>query len=294
MCTQRTILILEKKQPPIRSPSSVYSPGSSTTTHLLELYHFIISELDNGKQLRFIFLDILKAFDRVWHPGIIHKLEKAGVKGKLLSWVGNYLEGRQQRVVVGGEKSSLRHITAGVHVPQGSILGPLFFILYVNDIVNELHINVRLYADDITLYLSYEDPQTAATEIETNLRAAQEWAKNWFINFNLQKTESLIFSRKRDVANPPVNFDSTQVKEVVSHKHLGVNLQRNARWSNHIQEIISRGNKRIDILRSLQHRLDRRSLEKLYISYIRPILEYCNIVWDNFQRVRQKILNPYN
>ena len=124
--------------------------GNSTVNQLLFLYNTFYKALDAGKEVRVIFCDISKAFDRVWHAGLIHKLRAAGISGNLLDWFTNYLFKRRQRVVLPGVESLKIFIKAGV--PQGSILGPLLFLLFINNIVNKIHANIRLFADDTNLY----------------------------------------------------------------------------------------------------------------------------------------------
>jgi hypothetical protein len=230
-----------------------YQPGSSTTTQLLELYHTIQEALDEGKDCRFVFCDISKAFDRVWHPGVIHNLQKAGITGRLLEWLKSYLHERRQRVLVNGQSSTLRHLKAGV--PQGSILGPLLFILYINDIVGEVNLDLRIYADDTTIFLKFDDPWQAAREIEQNLEYIQEWAKKWLITFNPSKTVSLTFSRKREPEIPQISMANTEINNQTVHKHLGLTLQTNGKWGSHVKEIVTKAKRRVDILRSLTHRL---------------------------------------
>ena len=258
---------------------SAYQPGNSTTTQLLDLYHQMMTALDEGKELRFIFMEVSKAFDRVWHDGVIYKLRRAGIGGTLLSWFRNYLEDRKQKVVVEGAESSEREILAGV--PQGSILGPILFILYVNDIVNHLNLNLRLYADDATLFITYDNPFEAAEILQHNLDLATQWANNWLVKFNPTKTESMVVSRRKDSITPIVQIEDVDITNVSKHKHLGVNLQSNGKWSSHIQEIKGKAQKRLDILRGYMHKLDRNSLEKMYLTYVRPIIEYSDVVWDN-------------
>ena len=113
---------------------------------LLLINYLICQALDAGKEVRAIFCDISKAFDRVWHAGLIHKLKSAGISGNLLSWFTNYLTGRKQRVVMSGVQSAWNSISAGI--PQGSILGPLLFLLFINDIVLDIGSSIRLFADD--------------------------------------------------------------------------------------------------------------------------------------------------
>ena len=127
----------------LTSVQSGFIPGDSTINQLLYLYNYICSALDAGKEIRIIFCDISKAFDRVWHKGLLFKLKQAGISGKLQDWFQNYLNNRKQRVCVDGSTSGWTIISAGV--PQGSILGPLLFLVYINDIVDDLNANIRLF-----------------------------------------------------------------------------------------------------------------------------------------------------
>jgi hypothetical protein len=258
---------------------SAFMPGSSTIRQMLELYHQIQTAMDNSRDMRFIFLDISKAFDKVWHKGIIAKLHRSGIRGKLLNWFKGYLSGRKQKVVHEGSASTQESIEAGV--PQGSILGPLLFLIYINDLVDDLNCNVRMYADDTTLYLDYVNPVTGAQQLEDDLRKIERWAETWLVQFNPTKSESLLFSRKRNKVTPNITMGNKVIEEVTSHCHLGITLQRNGKWSQQIQKTVTKAKKRVDILRSLMYCLGRKSIEKLYKSFIMPILEYGGIIWDN-------------
>ena len=235
--------------------------------------------MDKGKEVRFIFLDISKAFDRVRHKGVLYKLEKAGVGGNLLKWLKNYLTDRRQRVVVEGEESDLKPITAGV--PQGSILGPVLFILYVNDLIENLGPNIRMYAYDVTLFVEYDHPLAAKLDLQEKIEIAMAWAKDWLVSFNPQKSISVVFSRKRETIIPQIEIDGIPIQEEEAHKHLGLTIQKNGKWSKHITDITTRAQRRVDILRGHMYTLDRQSLQKLYISFIRPLLEQNDIIWDN-------------
>ena len=133
----------------ITSLQSGFVPNDSTVNQLTSLYHTFCQALDEGKEVRVVFCDISKAFDRVWHKGLLHKLESKGVSGPLLQWLSNYLSNRSQRVVINGTLSNSLQLQAGVR--QGSILGPLLFIVFINDIVDDINSGIRLFADDTSL-----------------------------------------------------------------------------------------------------------------------------------------------
>ena len=129
-----------------------------------------------GKEVRVVFCDTRKAFYRVWHAGLLHKLKAAGVQGELLKWFTNYLDERKQRVILPGVASDWTYILAGV--PQGSILGPILFLIYINDIVAEISSNIRLFADDTSLTIIVENPITSAVCLNSDLSKISVWANN--------------------------------------------------------------------------------------------------------------------
>ena len=125
--------------------------------------------------------------------------------------------------MLNGEQSSLKQLLAGV--PQGSILGPLLFLIYINDLPDEVKANIRLYADNATIFIDFQDPDMAAEALEEDLRKVQSWATRWLMVFNPAKTESLTFSRKRETIIPEIFMGNMAVKETEVHKHLGLILQ---------------------------------------------------------------------
>ena len=151
----------------ITTLQSGFVPGDSTVNQLVDIYNTFCKALDEGKEVRAIFCDISKAFDRVWHKGLIFKLKTVGISGSVLLWFTDYLDNRKQRVVLPGACSNWTSVTAGV--PQGSILGPLLFLLYINDIVEDIRSYIRLFADDTSLYIIVDNPVDAATELNSDL-----------------------------------------------------------------------------------------------------------------------------
>lgn len=174
---------------------SGFIPGDSTVNQLVLIYETLCKALDNGLEARVIFFDISKAFDKVWHKGILLKLRHTGVCEDLYDWFKDYLSNRRQRVVLSNVKSSWGNISAGV--PQGSILGPLLFLIFINDIVLNLQSNVNLFADDTSLYLVVENPVTAAQQLQRDIQSISTWADKWLVTFNPSKSESLVVTRKQ-------------------------------------------------------------------------------------------------
>ena len=227
-----------------------------------------------------MFCDICKAFDRVWHKGLLLKLKCVGIRGFLLKWFSNYLLNRKQRVVIPGASSDWSSVTAGV--PQGFILGPLLFFIFINDIVVDLDTNVRLFADDTSLYIIVDTPVNAALKLNSDLLKIHNWATRWLVTFNPSKSESLLISRKRsDIDHPPLVMNDQPILEVNCHKHLGLLFSSSGTWHNHINQITSKAWTRINVMRKLKFILDRKSLQTIYFTFVRPILEYSDIIWDN-------------
>lgn len=264
----------------ITPSQSGFIKGDSTINQLTFLYNDICQALDEGKEVRVVFCDISKAFDRVWHRGLLHKLASLGIHGNLLNWFSSYLSQRRQRVVISSTSSSWSSVNAGV--PQGSILGPLLFLVYINDIVKDIQAKIRLFADDTSLYIIVDDPISSATILNEDLRTIHTWSKDWLVTFNPSKTESMLFSRKRiKRPHPNLTMDNVVVDQVSTHKHLGLTLSDDAKWSSHINTTVNKAWQRIGTLRSLKYILNRKSLERMYFSFIRPVLEYGDTVWDN-------------
>ncbi len=259
---------------------SGFVPGDSTVNQLTFLYNTFCRALDDGKEVRVVFCDISKAFDRVWHAGLLLKLTAAGVTNNLHDWFASYLNNRKQRVVLPGTHSNWNYIRAGV--PQGSILGPLLFLLYINDIVKDINSNIRLFADDTSLFVIVETPETASRTINSDLQTITNWSHRWLVSFNPKKTESLLISKKRNtLPHSPLLMNNVIVSEVESHKHLGIYFNNEGTWHQHIDYITGKAWRRINIMRKLKHELDRKCLEIIYTSFIRPLLEYADTVWDN-------------
>ena len=175
---------------------SGFLPKHSTIHQLLELYNSILNSLENKEISCFVFADFSKAFDKVWHVGLIHKMNAYGIRGNLLNWFKNYLYERKQKVVNKNYSSSLSDLYAGV--PQGSVLGPLLFLIYINDIGENLLSLTRLFADDTSLGYSSKNKIEIENVINNDLNQLNIWSQKWMMSFNPDKTEIMVFSKSGD------------------------------------------------------------------------------------------------
>ena len=153
---------------------------------------------------------------------------------------------------------------------------------FINDIVTEIQSNIRLFADDTSLYIVVHDPIATAETLNSDLEFIHRWSKLWLVTFNPSKTETMTFSRKHNKPiHPNLYFDDTVLEPVTEHKHLGILLSEDCKWKSQINSCLNKAWQRIGMLRALKYVLSRSSLERIYISFIRPLLEYGDVVWDN-------------
>ena len=178
---------------------SGFRPGDSCIHQLISITHDIHKSFDinPSQEVRGLFLDISKAFDRVWHKGLLYKMKNFGIEGKLYKLIESFLSDRFQRVTINGQSSSWLPITAGV--PQGSILGPLLFLSFINDLPEGLHSNVKLFADDTAIFSTANSPTEIANELTHDLEKIRSWAIQWKMLFNPDQTKPIkevVFSKK--------------------------------------------------------------------------------------------------
>ena len=175
-------------------------PNGSCIHQLIALTRKIFSAFDANLSLevRGVFLDRSKAFDRAWHDGLLYKLKSNGIDGNLFKVIKSFLSNRCQQVVLNGQSSVWKSVTAGVL--QGSVLGPLFFLIYINDISLRLTTNVKLFADDTSLFSVVNNASVSASRLNNDLVEMQDWAFNWKMSFNLDHTKQakeFIFTKKK-------------------------------------------------------------------------------------------------
>ena len=255
----------------ITEKQAAYLKGDSTVSQLLYIVHEIRKSWTENKISQGIFLDVSAAFDKVWHTGLLAKLNQVGVEGSFLNTVKSYLTGRQQVVVVDGIKSDVLDVKAGV--PQGSRLGPLLFIIYMNDIVDDIESDIMIFADDTSLLASGSDPAETAEQLNRDLTKISSWALKWKVVFNAKKSKDIIFSKKSLNNSPPIVFNDTFIERVNTHKHLGLSLTSSLDWSVQINEVCLKANRKLSVLRSVKL-LSRQTLDILYKLTVRSVIDY--------------------
>ena len=210
----------------ISKNQSGFRPGDSTIYQLISITSNIFDSFEKYDETRALFLDISKAFDKVWHDGLIFKLKCNGISGNLLKFFENYLHNRQQRVVLNGTASDWRSVTAGV--PQGSVLGPLLFLVYINDLTDNISSQMRLFADDSSLFTRVEGVDQTHEKLVKDLQTVTNWAYQWKMVFNpdisKQAIEVIFSVKKKKPEHPELLFNGIPVSREDHTKHLGVYL----------------------------------------------------------------------
>ena len=262
----------------ISERQAAYLKGDSTIQQLIYIVHIIRTTWTRKAIMQGVFLDVSAAFDKAWHPAIIAKLEQVKVGGSFLDLFKSYLINRKQIVTIDGFKSATRTIMAGV--PQGSRLGPLLWILYANDILDDLECEILLFADDTCMFASGNDPAETTAMLNRDLLKISAWATRWKVSFNPGKTKHMIFSNKTLSNSPPVLFNNVIVEQVYEHKHLGIWLTPTLCWSRHVQHICMKANSKLAVLRSIKY-LSRQVLDILYKLQIRSVIDYGLIIFYN-------------
>ena len=266
----------------ISDRQAAYLKGDSTITQLIYLVHTIRNAWGQGDMAQGIFLDISSAFDKVWHKGLLAKLFQIGIEDNAFNLFQSYLSNRKQVVVVDGVKSDILDVNAGV--PQGSRLGPLLFIIFINDIITNLESEITIFADDTTLLATGKDPNLTTQQLNRDLVKISDWASRWKVLFNAKKSKDLIFSKKYLHNSPPTLLDGAVINRVHSQRHLGLILSSTLDWSMQVNDICLKANRKLAVLKSVKL-LSRQTLDQLYKITVRSVIDYALPVY--FHNLKQ-------
>ena len=261
-----------------------FQKGKSATNALLSTTSDWHLFLDKRIDVLCVFFDFKKAFDTVPHGKLMEKVSRIGFAPKILSWLCSYLSGRKQYVMVNGEQSQATLVRSGV--PQGSVLGPLLFLIYINDIT-ELHFSeqsrLSLYADDILLYKPIIS-ECSFSEIQQDIDHLFVWSQENMLFFNVAKCKCLFLTNKPNISFPRIQLDNQPIEFVQSYKYLGVTITSNLSWSQHIQVICKKAR---SVLGIIYHKISKNTndpltLLRLYTALVRPHLEHAAQVWNPY------------
>ena len=259
-----------------------FREGYNTNMALIVLIDKISSAIDRGDVVVGVFLDFKKAFDTVDHTILLQKLEKYGIRGNMLTWFRDYLRNRKQFVCFNTEISDSKAIKCGV--PQGSILGPLLFLLYVNDLVNVSQILLPiLFADDTNIFITDKSLENAIKVMNVELSKIVDWLNTNKLSLNLTKTHFMVFkSKNHQTASPTkLSINDYIIEEVEQTKFIGVILDCKLDWSKHIMHLKNKVSKGIGILCKARKILPKSTLLVLYYAMIYPHFMYCIEVWGS-------------
>ena len=230
-----------------------FQTGLSCQTQLVEAFHDWASSMNNNKQTDILLLNFSKAFDTVPHKCLLSKLSYYGITGLTLQWINFFLSNRTQTVSVNGSHSSPANVISGV--PQGSFLGPVLFLLYINDITDSINSNIRLFADDSILYREIQTPKDHDI-LQTDLSKLSEWATKWQMNFNIATCHLLRITQKRKPSHFTYTITNQPITQVESHPYLGITIDSKLSWSKHIHTTTSQCARTLgllNVLSTLQH-----------------------------------------
>ena len=260
---------------------SGFRRGYSTSSSLLKTTNEWLVNMDKGLINGVVFLDLKKAFDTVDHDILTKKLEFYGIKNTALRWFISYLSQRKQVCKIGSSISESKEITMGV--PQGSNLGPLLFLLYINDLPNCLKSSVpALFADDTNLSMCGATTEEIEEKLEIDLNNVHNWLLTNKLTLNAQKTEYMLIGSRQKLSqvkfDPDFIIGSESISRVSSTKTLGVLVDENITWGNHIDYVAKKAAKGIGLLRRSKDLLDSNTLKTIYSAIVLPHFDYCALV----------------
>ncbi|PFX27469.1 putative RNA-directed DNA polymerase from transposon BS [Stylophora pistillata] len=262
-----------------------FQPGKSTETQLLEVYHDILDKLTNGQEVDVIHLDLSKAFDKVAHRLLLSKLQLLGISGPVLLWFSSYLSDRYQRVVVDGISSDWFPVPSGV--PQGSILGPLLFLVFINDMSCSITHGSKLglFADDSKLYRSIVSDRCASL-LQADLDNSKTWCDNNGMSFSTNKCKVPHMSKRtsRQREKHTYHLDGQTLDSPPDTKGLGVTVTTPLSWKTHIEEICAKYNKVLGLVKRVCGRdiVNVSTKKMIHTALVRPIVEYVSSAWSPY------------
>ncbi len=268
-----------------------FQKSKSTTQAILDLCNQLTNALNKKEISCCIFLDFAKAFDTVDHKILLDKLSHYGIRGSALNWFKSYLASRTQKVSINGTLSEPQTITHGV--PQGSVLGPLLFLIYINDLPSCSSIlKFHLFADDTSIFFSYNNAKDLESIVNLELKNVSTWLSANRLTLNVDKSNFLTISNKKKGESAiDIKIDNNSIKEKDYIKYLGVLIDNKLNWKQHTQYVNTKVSKGIGILAKMRHFVSQDVLRQLYHAFIAPHISYGLICWGSASKCNTTLLN---
>lgn len=263
--------------------------GRSCTTQLLQVIDKWTEIIDNGGNIDNIYLDFAKAFDSVPHRRLIIKLQSYGIEGKVLNWIDSFLTDRRQKVLVNGSESRWAKVLSGV--PQGSVLGPILFVCYINDMPDTISSLIYMYADD-TKISRVVNMKSDWKALQKDLNSLQEWSNKWQLKFNSSKCKVMHLgndNRKHRYSMMENEVIKT-LEESAQERDLGVLIDDELKFVKHIENAVSKSNQLLGLIKRSFVYKNGEVMKKLFTSLVRPLLEYGNVIWYPRHKKEAEIL----
>ena len=277
----------------ISPDQSAYLAQHSTQTSLHRVYDDWLEALNDGLSVSACFLDISKCFDSINHTILLHKLKRYGIRNMEYSWFKSYLSNRKLMVRLNNSMSEAQELKIGV--PQGSILGPILFLLYENDLSSWVHPGLaNLYADDALLYAYGNSLKESSSNLQYSVNSASSWYEGNRLGLNGKKCECMNITYKLDKDHNVISINGNIINETDSTKYLGLMFDNDLSFKEHVNYITNKCKGRLVVLRRLKSYLGKDTLKKIYKICIEPIMDYCSTVWgqssksnrDQMQRIQ--------
>ena len=257
-----------------------FMPGRSTGIQLIKVLDEWTAALYNGDKIDCIYMDYQKAFDTVPHKRLIKKLKAYNIGQESIEWTRDFLSGRMQQVVVNGKSSEWHEVTSGI--PQGSVLGPLMFVIYINDLPENVTSQVYLFADDTKIYNTIKNEEDKAI-LQEDLEKLTQWSDTWLLRFHPQKCKHLHIGHGDPNPNYEYRLMGNTLEKVHEEKDLGVTIDEKLKFEKHISEKVKKANSMAAVVRRTFRNLDDKTFTPLYKSLVRTHLEYASSVWSPHQ-----------
>ena len=293
MVNQRLLWYLETENI-LATEQAGFRQFRSTEDQATYLSQEIEDAFQEKKHVFATWIDLQKAFDKVWTDGLLVKLQRCGIAGNMLKWIRSYLHNRRARVTVNGRKGKkvlLRH-----GVPQGGVLSPTLFLVFINDLIKDLPkgIHAALYADDLVLWCKEEHSTTATYRMQQAAGKLAAWADEWCVKINKEKSSTTLFTLSAKQKAGPIKLGDTALKNEEEATYLGVTFDKKQTWRPHIQKAEAKARRKLAILRKLAGTnwgANEQILKRVYQGAIRPHLEYGSTAWSTAAKTHLQSLD---